>query len=146
MASTKEIRTRMKSVEQTLKITNAMYLIASSNLRKAKAQLEQAAPYFTKMHTTIADILHRSPELSHDFLDRRPEIPPEQRKVGYVVLSGDKGLAGAYNHNVLKLAERRLRETARPSCSWWAWWAGPTSRSGTSPLRRTSPMWSRTPL
>ena len=56
MASTKEIRTRMKSVEQTLKITNAMYLIASSNLRKAKAQLEQAAPYFTKMHTTIADI------------------------------------------------------------------------------------------
>ena len=45
MASTKEIRTRMKSVEQTLKITNAMYLIASSNLRKAKAQLEQAAPY-----------------------------------------------------------------------------------------------------
>ena len=112
MASTKEIRTRMKSVEQTLKITNAMYLIASSNLRKAKAQLEQAAPYFTKMHTTIADILHRSPELSHHFLDRRPEIPPEQRKVGYVVLSGDKGLAGAYNHNVLKLAERRLRETA----------------------------------
>ena len=49
MASTKEIRTRMKSVEQTLKITNAMYLIASSNLRKAKAQLEQAAPYFTKI-------------------------------------------------------------------------------------------------
>ena len=114
MASTKEIRTRMKSVEQTLKITNAMYLIASSNLRKAKAQLEQAAPYFTKMHTTIADILHRSPELSHDFLDRRPEIPAEERKVGYVVLSGDKGLAGAYNHNVLKLAERRLRETAHP--------------------------------
>ena len=114
MASTKEIRTRMKSVEQTLKITNAMYLIASSNLRKAKAQLEQAAPYFTKMHTTIADILHRSPELSHHFLDRRPEIPAEERKVGYVVLSGDKGLAGAYNHNVLKLAERRLRETARP--------------------------------
>ena len=114
MASTKEIRTRMKSVEQTLKITNAMYLIASSNLRKAKAQLEQAAPYFTKMHTTIADILHRSPELSHHFLDRRPEIPAGERKVGYVVLSGDKGLAGAYNHNVLKLAERRLRETARP--------------------------------
>ena len=73
MASTKEIRTRMKSVEQTLKITNAMYLIASSNLRKAKARLEQAAPYFTKMHTTIADILHRSPALSHHFLDRPPQ-------------------------------------------------------------------------
>ena len=114
MASTKEIRTRMKSVEQTLKITNAMYLIASSNLRKAKAQLEKATPYFTKIDATIADILHRSPELSHHFLDRRPEIPPAQRKVGYLVLSGDKGLAGAYNHNVLKLAERRVREAANP--------------------------------
>ena len=115
MASTKEIRTRMKSVEQTLKITNAMYLIASSNLRKAKAQLAQAAPYFTKMHDTIADILHRSPGLEHVFLDQRPEIPPEERKVGYIVVSGDKGLAGAYNHNVLKLAEQRIRETANPT-------------------------------
>ena len=114
MASTKEIRTRMKSVEQTLKITNAMYLIASSNLRKAKSQLEQAKPYFTRIDSTIADILHRSPQLEHPFLDRRPEVPPEQRKVGYLVLSGDKGLAGAYNHNVLKLAEQRVREAANP--------------------------------
>ena len=109
MASTKEIRTRMKSVEQTLKITNAMYLIASSNLRKAKGQLQQAVPYFTKIYTTIADILHRSPQLSHHFLDARPEIPPDKRTVGYIVVSGDKGLAGAYNHNVLKLAEQRVR-------------------------------------
>ena len=114
MASTKEIRTRMKSVEQTLKITNAMYLIASSNLRKAKGQLQQAVPYFTKIYTTIADILHRSPQLSHHFLDARPEIPPEKRTVGYIVVSGDKGLAGAYNHNVLKLAEQRVRSAAHP--------------------------------
>lgn len=114
MASTKEIRTRMKSVEQTLKITNAMYLIASSNLRKAKEQLAKAAPYYTKIDATIADILHRSPHLAHPFLDTRPAIPPEQRKVGYIVVSGDKGLAGAYNHNVLKLAQRRLEETANP--------------------------------
>ena len=67
MASTKEIRTRMKSVEQTLKITNAMYLIASSNLRKAKEQLAKAAPYYTKIDETIADILHRSPQLTHRF-------------------------------------------------------------------------------
>ena len=114
MASTKEIRTRMKSVEQTLKITNAMYLIASSNLRKAKGQLQQAVPYFTKIYTTIADILHRSPQLNHHFLDARPEIPPEKRTVGYIVVSGDKGLAGAYNHNVLKLAEQRVRSAAHP--------------------------------
>ena len=77
MPSTKEIRTRMKSVEQTLKITNAMYLIASSNLRKAKAQLEKAAPYYKKIDATIADILHRSPELRHRFLDSRPDIPAD---------------------------------------------------------------------
>ena len=114
MPSTKEIRTRMKSVEQTLKITNAMYLIASSNLRKAKEQLAKAAPYYKRIDAAIADILHRSPDLRHRFLDARPEIPAEERKVGYLVLSGDKGLAGAYNHNVLKLAEQRLQGTAKP--------------------------------
>ena len=114
MSSAKEIRTRMKSVEQTLKITNAMYLIASSNLRKAKEQLEKATPYFMKIDSTIGDILHRSPKLDHPFLDLRTEIPREQRKIGYIVVSGDKGLAGAYNHNVLKLAEQRLQETACP--------------------------------
>ena len=71
-----------------------MYLIASSNLRKAKAQLEKAAPYYKKIDATIADILHRSPELRHRFLDSRPDIPAEERKIGYLVLSGDKGLAG----------------------------------------------------
>ena len=67
MAGTKEIRTRIKSVQQTLKITSAMYLISSANLRKAKGQLDRAASYFTKIDATIADILHRSPELEHKF-------------------------------------------------------------------------------
>ena len=73
MSSAKEIRTRMKSVEQTLKITNAMYLIASSNLRKAKEQLAKATPYFMKIDSTIGDILHRSPKLDHPFLDLRTD-------------------------------------------------------------------------
>ena len=114
MAGTKEIRTRIKSVEQTLKITNAMYLIASSNLRKARRMLEQSAPYFTRIDATISDILHRSSELDNPFFDRRPKVPPEERKTGIVVVSGDKGLAGAYNHNVLKLAEERARGAAHP--------------------------------
>jgi F-type H+-transporting ATPase subunit gamma len=115
MASMKEIRTHIKSVEQTLKITNAMYLISSSNLRKARQQLGDVEPYFLKIGTTISDILHHSPEIRHPFFDKRPEIPPEQRKVGYIVVTGDKGLAGAYNHNILKLAEQRLHDTANPS-------------------------------
>ena len=106
MASIKEIRTHIKSVEQTLKITNAMYLIATSNLRKARKQLNDVRPYFEKVESTIADILYRSPEIRHRFFDKRPDIPTEQRKVGYIVVTGDKGLAGAYNHNILKLADQ----------------------------------------
>ena len=109
MAGTKEIRTRIKSVQQTLKITSAMYLISSANLRKAKGQLDRAAPYFTKIDATIADILHRSPELEHKFFDPRTDVPEQERKVGYIVVSGDKGLAGAYNHNVLRRAEEYVR-------------------------------------
>ena len=115
MASIKEIRTHIKSVEQTLKITNAMYLISSSNLRKARKQLTDVEPYFQKIETTISDILHHSPEIDHVFFDKRPGIPPEDRKVGYIVITGDKGLAGAYNHNILKLAEQRINASAHPS-------------------------------
>ncbi len=112
MAGIKEIRTHIKSVEQTLKITNAMYLISSSNLRKARRQLTDVEPYFRKIHTTIADILHHSAtEINHPYFDHRTHIPAGERKVGYIVITGDKGLAGAYNHNVLKLAEAKLRET-----------------------------------
>ena len=108
MASIKEIRTHIKSVEQTLKITNAMYLISSSNLRKARKQLTDVEPFFQKIETTISDILHHSPEINHIFFDKRPSILPQDRKIGYIVVTGDKGLAGAYNHNVLKLAESYL--------------------------------------
>ena len=108
MAGIKEIRTRIKSVEQTLKITNAMYLISSANLRKAKGRLDNTVPYFTKIFKTIAHILHHSPELEHDFFDQRPDVEPQARKVGYIVVTGDKGLAGAYSHNVLKLAQQRV--------------------------------------
>ena len=111
MASIKEIRNHIKSVEQTLKITNAMYLISSSNLRKARKQLSDVEPYFHKIETTISDILHHSPEIDHRFFDKRPGIPPERRKVGYIVITGDKGLAGAYNHNILKMAEERMAKT-----------------------------------
>ena len=82
MAGTKEIRTRIKSVQQTLKITSAMYLISSANLRKAKGQLDRAAPYFTKIDATIADILHRSPELEHKFFDPRTDVLEQELSEG----------------------------------------------------------------
>lgn len=113
MASITEIRTRMKSIEQTLKITNAMYLISSSKMKKAKKQLEDVEPYFEKVFSTIADILRHSPELDHPYFDHRVDSHP--RKTGYIVITGDKGLAGAYNHNILKLAESHLYDTEAPS-------------------------------
>ncbi len=109
MASVKEIRDHIKSVRETLKITNAMYLISSSNLRKARKQRADTEPYFNKIINTIADILYHSPEIQHKYFDTRPEVEPH--KVGYIVITGDKGLAGAYNHNVLKRAEEELKKT-----------------------------------
>lgn len=107
MAGVTEIRTRIKSVEQTLKITNAMYLISSSKLKKARRQLADVVPYFEKINSTIADILRHSPDIRHPFFEARSASP---KKTGYIVITGDKGLAGAYNHNVLRLAETRLAQ------------------------------------
>lgn len=114
MSGIKEIRTHIKSVEATLKITNAMYLISSSSMRKARKRLNGVMPYFNKLSYTIADILHHSPKMMHPYFHQRADIKPEDRKLGYIVVTGDKGLAGAYNHNVLKLADQELRKTNHP--------------------------------
>lgn len=109
----KEVRDHIKSVEETLKITNAMYLIASSSLRKARKQLEDTLPYFEKISSTISDILHHSPDIHHAYFDQRAD--KAGRQVGYIVITGDKGLAGAYNHNVLKLAEESMCAQRAPT-------------------------------
>lgn len=114
MTGIKEIRDHIRSVEQTLKITSAMYLISSANLRKAKSQLEEVLPYFHKIYDTIADILYRTPELDHPYFDRRPQIPAQARKIGYLAITGDKGLAGAYNHNVLQVVEEKMNQPGEP--------------------------------
>lgn len=72
MAGIKEIRTRIDSVQQTLKITNAMYLISSSKLRKARQQFNAVQPFFQKVTETISDILHYSPAMEHVYFDKRP--------------------------------------------------------------------------
>ena len=110
MANMTEIRSRMKSIQETMKITNAMYLISSTKLRKAREKLDATAPYFELLQSTIKDILFHSPDINHTFFDQRKKIKPEDKKRGYVVMSADKGMAGAYNHNVLKLAQERLAQ------------------------------------
>ena len=107
MAGITEIRGRMRSIQQTLKITNAMYLISSAQVKKARKQLQEVEPYFDRLAKTILDIFRHSPQLQHRYIEGHHK-PKEERKTGFVVITGDKGLAGAYNHNVLKLAESYL--------------------------------------
>ena len=107
MAGITEIRGRMRSIQQTLKITNAMYLISSAKVKKARKQLQEVEPYFDRLAKTILDIFRHSPQLQHRYIEGHHK-PKEERKTGFVVITGDKGRAGAYNHNVLKLAESYL--------------------------------------
>ena len=114
MAGITEIRTRMQSVQQTLKITNAMYLISSAKVKKARKQLADVEPYFDKLAKTVLDIFRHSPDLKHRFIEGH-EIPKEDRKTGFIVVTGDKGLAGAYIHIVLRLAETYLARKKDPT-------------------------------
>ena len=108
MANMKEIQDRIRSVQDTMKITNAMYTISSSKLKKAKKALEDTEPYFYALQGAISRTLRHVPDLEHRYFDERGTVQGKDRKVGYVVITGDKGMAGAYNHNVEKLAEDEM--------------------------------------
>ena len=96
--STKEIKTRIRSMESTRQITKAMEMVASAKLRKAQAQAFDCRPYFETLYGVIWDIVKQSEELSSPYLTVRTG-----KKAAYVVISGDRGLAGGYNSNVMKL-------------------------------------------
>ena len=104
MANTKEIQKRMKSIRDTMKITSAMYMISSAKLRSAKQKLEQTEPYFYALQGSISRFLRHIPEVQNRYFDQKKEIPEEEKRRGYIVITADKGLAGAYNHNVIKMA------------------------------------------
>ena len=111
MANIREIQSRINSVKDTMKITNAMYMISSSKMTHARKKLADTEPYFYALQGEISRILRHVPDLEHPFFDMREKIPENERKIGTIVVTADKGLAGAYNHNVIKLAEEIL---ARP--------------------------------
>lgn len=112
MANIREIRERIESIKQILKITNAMYLISSSKLKKTRKALDSTEPYFYTLQETIESVLEHTPHLRQMYFDRRLAIPESQRKRGYIVITGDKGLCGSYNHNILKYTEQKLDEAA----------------------------------
>ena len=96
--STKEIKNRIRSMESTRQITKAMEMVAASKLRRAQAQVSASRPYFQILRSTIQDITRSNKDFSSPYLKVR-----EVKKVLYIVIAGDRGLAGGYNSNILKL-------------------------------------------
>ncbi|MCU6763609.1 F-ATPase gamma subunit [uncultured Roseburia sp.] len=110
MANAREIQTRMRSIQDTMKITNAMYMISSSKLKKARKMLEDTEPYFYTLQQAIRRIIRHVPDLDHPYFYHEKHGTKEEhkKKIGYIVITADKGMAGAYNHNVIKLAQQKL--------------------------------------
>jgi len=101
--STKEIKTRIRSMESTKQITKAMEMVAASKLRKTQAQALTARPYFETLRHTIEDIMASNRDFSSGYLQQRPE-----GKTVYIVIAGDRGLAGGYNSNILKMVAAHM--------------------------------------
>ena len=99
----KDIKLRIKSVEGTMQITKAMELVASSKLRRARARMERSRPYFETLYATLCDMAAADPELQSPYLS-----PKGEGKVCYIVIAGDRGLAGGYNANVFKTAAAHM--------------------------------------
>ena len=94
MANAREIQARMKSIKDTMKITNAMYMISSSKLQKARRDLKNTEPYFYTIQEALAKILELSPDAGNIYFDEREDVPKQERKQGYIVV------------NVIKIAEK----------------------------------------
>lgn len=109
MASAREIQSRMQSIKDTMKITSAMYMISSSKMQKAKKSLADTEPFFFGQRNAVARFMQCVPDTKNIFFGKEG-VPEDQKKRGYIVITADKGLAGAYNHNVLKLASEEIEK------------------------------------
>ncbi|MDO9236306.1 MAG: F0F1 ATP synthase subunit gamma [Aquabacterium sp.] len=106
MAAGKEIRGKIKSVENTKKITKAMEMVAASKMRKAQERMRSARPYAERVRNIAANLAKANPEYVHPFMIANPA----GKKVGFIVVSTDKGLCGGLNTNVLRAVTNKLKE------------------------------------
>ena len=102
--STKEIKNRIRSMESTRQITKAMEMVAASKLRRAQAQIAASRPYFEILYSTIQDILRSNRDFSSPYLKEQ-----NGERILYIVIAGDRGLAGGYNSNVLKMVQSEIQ-------------------------------------
>ena len=105
MQNISDIRRRIRSIEQTRQITRAMYMLSSAQMKKAMTRYENNHVFFDRIRATMKDILTHSPHIEHPYI-----TPREGNRVAYVVIAGDKGMAGGYNHNVLQFALEQMKD------------------------------------
>ena len=106
MAAGKEIRTKIKSVENTRKITRAMEMVAAAKMRKAQERMRAARPYAEKIGTVAAHLSQANPEYKHPFVVKRDS----EKRIGLIVVTTDKGLCGGLNTNVLRLVVNKMKQ------------------------------------
>jgi len=106
MAGFKEIRSKIRSVENTKKITKAMEMVAASKMRKVQERMQAARPYSTTVRNIAGHLAEANPEYTHPFIVKRDVV----KRVGMIVVTTDKGLCGGMNTNVLRIVTSKLRE------------------------------------
>lgn len=105
MAGAKEIRTQISSIKSTQKITSAMEMVAASKMRRAAERMKVGKPYATRIRQVMGHLANANPEYQHQYLEQR-----EVQRVGYIVVSSDRGLCGGLNINLFKAALRAMKE------------------------------------
>jgi F-type H+-transporting ATPase subunit gamma len=108
MASSKEIRGKIKSVENTKKITKAMEMVAASKMRKAQDRMRAARPYSEKIRNIASNLATANPEYTHPFMAQAKSV--KAKAVGFITVTTDKGLCGGMNTNILRLVTQKTRE------------------------------------
>jgi len=106
MAGAKEIRTKIASIKSTQKITSAMEMVAASKMRRAQERMAASRPYAEKMLQVISHLYHASPEYRHSFM----AVERERKRVGYIVVSSDRGLCGGLNNNLFRKLVAEVKE------------------------------------
>ena len=106
MAGGKEIRTKIASIQSTQKITSAMEMVAASKMRRAQERMKASRPYAEKMLQVIGHLYHASPEYHHSFM----AIERERKRVGYIIISSDRGLCGGLNTNLFRKLVLQIKE------------------------------------
>ena len=129
MPGSKEIRNKIKSVQNTRKITKAMEMVAASKMRRAQERMRMARPYGEKIRNVAAHISHANPEYRHPFLVERDSV----KRVGIIVVTADKGLCGGLNSNVVKAAKTKAKELAAEGKEVTFYLVG---KKGRAPIKR----------